>query len=50
MYEGFCLYFQTQENLMRLFVLDGFWLIHIPFGSTVKFYFLAQFPVDHLPT
>ena len=25
---------------------DGFWFVHIPLGSMVKFQFLAQFPVN----
>ena len=28
--------------------LDGFWWVHIPYGSMIKFQFLAQFSVDHL--
>ena len=40
-------YLTTLENLMRRILQDRFWFVHIPFGSTVKFKFLAQFPVDH---
>ena len=34
---------------MRLILMEGFWIVHIPFGSMVKFLSFAQFPVDHLP-
>ena len=42
------LYLKIPENFMHLILLDGFWFVHIPFGSMVKFQFLAQFSVDHL--
>ena len=34
---------------MRLLLQDGYWFVHISFGSIVKFQFLVQFQVDHLP-
>ena len=34
---------------MHLILQDGFWFIHISFICMVKFKFLPQFPVDHLP-
>ena len=37
------------KNFMRLILEDGFWFMHISFRNMVKFQFLAQFPVDHLP-
>ena len=33
---------------MRLIFSERFWFVHKPFVSSVKFQFLAQFPVDHL--
>ena len=42
-----CLYLEIPENFVRFNLQDGFWFVHIPFGSMVKFQFLAQFPVDH---
>ena len=32
---------------MHLILQNIFWFVHVPFGSIVKFQFLAQFPVDH---
>ena len=28
---------------------EGFWFVHISFVSVVKYWYLTQFPVDHLP-
>ena len=40
---------QIPMNFMGLILLDGvWWFIHIPFGSTIIFQFLAQIPVDPL--
>ena len=33
---------------MRPIFLDGYWFVHIPFGSMVKIQSFAQFPLDHL--
>ena len=43
-----CLYLKIPENFVWLIFLDGFRVVHIPFGRMVKFKLLAQFPVDHL--
>ena len=44
----FCLHLKIPENFLRLILQDGFWFVYIPFGSMVKFLFIAQFPVNHL--
>ena len=36
------------QRILCFIFKDSFWFVHIPFVR-VKFYFLAQFPVDHLP-
>ena len=36
------------ENFMPLILEDRFRFVHIPYGSMVKFQFLAQFPVNYL--
>ena len=41
------LFLKVPENFICLILLNGFSLVHIPFGRMVKFYSLAQFPVDH---
>ena len=33
---------------LRFILQERCWVVHIPFVRTVKFKFLAQFPVDHL--
>ena len=33
---------QILENFMRLILQNGFWLVHLPIGSIVKFQFLAH--------
>ena len=38
---------KSQRILMRLILWNGFWFVHIPFGSMVEFQSLAQFPVNH---
>ena len=43
------MYLKIPEDIIRLILQDGFWFAHIPYGCVVKFQFLAQFPVDHLP-
>ena len=43
-----CLYLKTPKKIVRFIFLDGFWVIHIPFFSMVKFKLFAQLPVDHL--
>ena len=43
------LYLKISENLMHFILQEGFWFVHIPFYSMIKFQFLIQFPVDHLP-
>ena len=40
------LYLKILEKFKRLILLDGFWVVHMPFVRMVKFQFLAQFPVD----
>ena len=40
---------QNHREVCTSHILDGVWVVHIPFGQMVKFKFLAQFPVDHLP-
>ena len=45
-----CLYRKIPENYVRLILQDGFWFVYKPFGSMVKFQFLAQFPGDPFPT
>ena len=42
------LYLKIPESFMRLILQKGFWFVNIPFDSTVKFQFLAQFPMNHL--
>ena len=37
------------ENFVYLILHSRFMFVYIPFGSMVKFRFLAQLPVDHLP-
>ena len=37
-------------RILGFILQDNFWFVHVPFGSMVKFRFLAHFPVDHLPT
>ena len=37
------------ETSLRLIIPDGFRLSQMPFACMVKFKFLAQFPVNHLP-
>ena len=44
-----CLYLKIQGNFIRLILEDEFWFMCIPFANMVKFWFLRQFPVDHLP-
>ena len=39
---------KISENLIHLIFLDGFWIVHIPFASVVKFKFLSQFSIYHL--
>ena len=44
--------FDLKKNPVKfvcLILLDRFRIVHIPFVFMVKFKFLAQFPVDHLP-
>ena len=36
------------QRILYLIFQYGFWFVRIPFGSMVKFQFLAQFHVDHL--
>ena len=43
---GIYLYLKILMNFVSLIFLDGFQFEHMPL---VKFLFLAQFPVDHLP-
>ena len=42
-------YLKIPENFVCLILQDGFWFVHVPFGSMIKFQFLAQFPVDDSP-
>ena len=44
-----CLYLKIPAKFVRLIFQDEFWVMRIPFCSMVRFQFLAQFPVDHLP-
>ena len=44
-----CLYFKIPVHFTRLNLQDGFWFVYLPFRSMVKFQFLAQYSVDHLP-
>ena len=46
--EGIILYLKINENFMHLILQHGFWFVHIPFCSMIKFQFLAQFLVDNL--
>ena len=39
---------QNPKEFVLLVLLDGFWFVHIQFGSKVKFRFLVQFPVGPL--
>ena len=39
----------TSQKILCVFLCDGFWFVHIPFGNMIKFQFLAQFPMDPLP-
>ena len=43
------LYLKIPERFACLILQDHFWVLHIPFVHTVKFQFLAQFSVNHLP-
>ena len=43
-----CLYLKFPPNFMCLILQNRFLFVPVPFGSMVKFKFLAQFPVDHL--
>ena len=43
------LYLKVSHNFLHLILLDVFWIVYISFGYLAKFYFLAQFPVDHFP-
>ena len=47
--EGICLYLKILENFMCLILQVAFWFVHILFVNVVKFLFLAQFPLNHLP-
>ena len=31
---------------MNLALQDGFWIVHIPFGSNIQFQYVAQFPLS----
>ena len=44
-----CLHLKIPLESVRLILQDRFWFAHIPFGSMVKFQFLAQITVDLLP-
>ena len=44
-----CLHVKFSQNLMHLFFQDRFGVVHLLFIQRVKFQFLAQFPVNHLP-
>ena len=44
------LYHKIPKKFVCLILQDGFRVVHIPFVCMVNFQFLAQFPVDHLPT
>ena len=46
---GLCLHLKIPEKFVSLTFQDGYWFMKISFGSMVKFQFLAQFPVSHLP-
>ena len=37
------------SNFLRPSLQERFWVVHIPFGSMVKFIFFTQFPVDNFP-
>ena len=41
------LYVKIPEEFVRVILQGRCWVVHIPFVCTVKFQFLAQFPVDH---
>ena len=43
------LYLKISENFVHLIFQDRFCVVHIPFVHLVKFQFLAQFLVNHLP-
>ena len=43
------LYLKIPEKCVRLILQDGFRIVSILLFREVKFKFLAQFPVDHLP-
>ena len=40
---------KSERTLRISFTRTDFWFAYIPFVCMVKFQFLAQFPVDHLP-
>ena len=42
-------YLEVPENFMRFIFKDSTWFMFIQFACIVKFMFLAQFSVDHLP-
>ena len=44
-----CLYPKIPEIFVLLILHDGFWVVHISLIRMVKFKFLLQFSVDHLP-
>ena len=44
------LYLKVPEKFMLLILFDKSLFVHIPFDNMIKFQFLAQFLVDHLPT
>ena len=41
------LYLKTPKKILCSILPGGFWFMHVPFGSTVKFQFLTHFPSDH---
>ena len=43
-----CFYLKALKNLTYPVFLDGFWFVHIPFISSVKFWSLARFQMDNL--
>ena len=43
-------YLEFPKNFVLLIFSEGFQVVHIPFVCMVKFKFLAQFPVDQLPS
>ena len=42
----FCI--SKSKRILCLIHMNGFWFVHIPFGSMDKFQFFVQFPIDHL--